>query len=669
MKTPKKPTGTSDKAGPEKAAAEPKAEAAKPSSARPPRHSKSTRKPMTIDLKAEDKTAKKTQTKTSAPKAVEDSKPASAAAATGTPKTDVPSAAKTATPSQGGKRVASSTAAKTTSNASSQASSKAQSSSSPASNPASATASPSSAKKPDAPKPTASTLGRNAQSAAAPAKSHKTTSDFFGKLVAAVIGGLIALGGAGLLQFAGILGSPGGSAVDTAQLVVKNQLDTTKADLEKRFEQGLAALQKQIETAQANGTAATAGALNEEQTAAIAQAVDSALAERLAQQGPASSATTDPSANNALQEQLAALTSKTDTLTQQTQSNDTTLKSVSTAVDRLETEIANLSSAISSGTAGEDAGLKALNDRLTALSGDVVSLQEKLTTAPASDAASDALRADINTLKSQIATLSQAATNQDPAAVTQLAARLAALSTDIANVKSALTTETSQLAASISKTANDAAASAVKTALADSLKTVDERLAKIDATISDQQQKVLDLTEQANNGADRRAARAIAAAALTNDINRGVPFDATLAVMRQFVDAASLKPLEAFASTGIATADELRTQFAAISGQMVAEAAKSSAKTPLERLQAAALDLVKVQPLTPIEGTSPAAIVSRISAALQGDDLATANTEWGALPDAVKALSKDWQARLAARITANELLTTSIQSFVMAKDG
>ncbi|MEO1397288.1 MAG: hypothetical protein AAFU56_00285 [Pseudomonadota bacterium] len=445
-------------------------------------------------------------------------------------------------------------------------------------------------------------------------------------MVAAVIGGLVALGGAGLAQYVGLLGVPGQSntsapAVDPTAFVSPDQLNSSTTALSER----LAALETQIsDTASSSGQAVS-------DPAALAAAVDQAVSAKLAEASAVAAPTSDASLT-VLQEKANETDQKMAALTQ--------------SLADLEADVSTLSSSLSTGGAGENTSLAALDGRLSNVQKEL----DALRAAQADQSAAPIVAAVPSEIMDQIT-----ATRQESADNTS---RLSDLTSRLSGLEQSTTEQKDALAGAV-----DAAA---KSALSEPVAQLEARIAALAEQITGQTETVTKLAEQADNGADKKAARAIAAAALVNDINRGIPFANSLNVMRQFVDDTELSPLAPYAENGIVTASVLEDQFNALRSQLVAAGAKDAGQSPFQRLRAAARNLVKVQPLNPVEGDDAAAVASRIAAALKAQDLTKAEAQWTALPDASKAISRDWHASLAARVLADRLLTSSIQSFVMS---
>jgi hypothetical protein len=160
------------------------------------------------------------------------------------------------------------------------------------------------------------------------------------------------------------------------------------------------------------------------------------------------------------------------------------------------------------------------------------------------------------------------------------------------------------------------------------------------------------------------AARAIAIVALRRAVDEGVPFttdlDLAAALGLPADDVAALKP---FAAKGVATRATLAAQFAAVGEAVVSATTQADPNAGFfARLIAGIGSLVTVRPAGPVAGSDPAAIVSRMRAAVESGDLATALSERDALPPAGKDASADWAAAAGDRVAVDALIVKIAQA-------
>lgn len=160
------------------------------------------------------------------------------------------------------------------------------------------------------------------------------------------------------------------------------------------------------------------------------------------------------------------------------------------------------------------------------------------------------------------------------------------------------------------------------------------------------------------------AARAIAIVALRRAIDEGAPFvtdlDLAAALGLPAEDVAQLKP---FADQGVVTKATLAAQFADVGDAILQASAKANPNAGFfERLMAGIGSLVTVRPTGPVEGNDPAAIVSRMRAAVAAGDFATALTERDGLPETGKAASADWATSADNRVAIDALIAKIAES-------
>lgn len=164
------------------------------------------------------------------------------------------------------------------------------------------------------------------------------------------------------------------------------------------------------------------------------------------------------------------------------------------------------------------------------------------------------------------------------------------------------------------------------------------------------------VTEARQNGsaAETRAAPlAVIAQGVLAALADGRPFDPEAKALAALgVEEGVRKPLDAVAATGAATDADLETGFAAVRDGIVVAAAPVSTGTVLDRMMANAQNLVKVSRTGAGAGPDADAASSRIEADLRRGALPAAAAGWDALPEASRARSADWAARLKARIAA-----------------
>ncbi|MEP4291245.1 MAG: hypothetical protein ABJ358_04975 [Rhizobiaceae bacterium] len=534
-------------------------------------HSARKAKPVTIDLKAEEVAKKKTA---STPKvsaaAKSDSKPADAkqSPVAQSPKTETASAAKKEAP-----------APKSAFGRNGSSASKKETAAKPDTKKASSTSS-----KPTPPPSSPSSVPK------------KKSGDRMGRFAAALIGGCVALGGAGVLQYAGILESPGDSnALLQQQLATQSQAFTSQID----------ELKARLDGSEGNDTATLNSRIEEQVKQLIAQ-----------------SAPTDGAA-------------ETDEII--TQVNETTLrvekliadqKANADNINELQTTLAaGAPAASNSGDGGGGGGSSGA--AVSALSLQVDNLASQATR----------IRADIKQIKSQLAGAIQNNTGSGQSVDPELTNRLTALENKIGDL--------GKMASSVETLRSDLASSS-------------EQLGQQATTIAE-----LKAAQDQPSRADKFAARSVAAAALKSDIDRGLPFSDSLKIFKNLsAGELYLRKLDDYASSGIPTSSQLAASFQSV-GDAIVEATQPKPDDSLtSRLMAGVKSFVRVKARKPLEGSTPLAIVSQISEAVTTNDLSAASALWRTLPDAGQSVSADWHDQLQSRIIADELISSSVQSFL-----
>jgi hypothetical protein len=274
------------------------------------------------------------------------------------------------------------------------------------------------------------------------------------------------------------------------------------------------------------------------------------------------------------------------------------------------------------------------------LRGDVAALRQA--DRPDDGSALVELRDQVAALQTTVDAMPRDATPSpvDARAVDDIRARLAELEqqtgggqTDVAALEQSLTTLNQEVAGLSERTGQAASA---------------ERVTALEAEVAES-------ARQAATASSLGAA--VAADALASAVDAGRPFAAELAALRALgVDEQAVAQLDPHAQPGLPTLAGLRNGFdRAIEGIELSPRVPAGAG-PLERLIESARTIVEVRPANPTEGADPAAIVTRIRAALAAGDLATATTEWTALPEDMKAATKDWAASAEARRIADDLV-------------
>ncbi len=245
-----------------------------------------------------------------------------------------------------------------------------------------------------------------------------------------------------------------------------------------------------------------------------------------------------------------------------------------------------------------------------------------------------------------------AAPSPDPAAAVRVDAlekSLAALRGDLGNVRA----QSDKLAATV----DEAKGASTAPANAPDLAGITERIARIEQTIRAQGAEI------AKDGAriadvrpadDQPLRRLVAAALLDVAVRHGDPYAALLASAKSYVpNADALKPLEAFAATGVPNPPALIRELLTLVPKLTPPAPEGSTTGSglVDRLQAGAAKLVRIE-RTDSVGTDRGAVVSRVTAAALRNDFAEARRDLNTLAPADRAAAQAWLDKADARDAA-----------------
>lgn len=240
-----------------------------------------------------------------------------------------------------------------------------------------------------------------------------------------------------------------------------------------------------------------------------------------------------------------------------------------------------------------------------------------------------------------------------PAADPALASRIDALEKSASNLRG----DIANLRAQFDKTAsalNDAK-SAPGTAGAD-LAALNDRITQLEragrterAELAQQGEKIADA-----KALDDKPLRYVVAAALLDvAVRHGDPYQSQLSAARSLTAKPDmLKPLDAFAATGIPTPVALSRELLNIVPKLSPPAEAPAAGTGIvERLQAGASKLVRIERTDGI-GNDRGAIVARVTAAALRNDFVDARRELKTLTEADRAPAQAWLDKTDARDAA-----------------
>jgi hypothetical protein len=228
-----------------------------------------------------------------------------------------------------------------------------------------------------------------------------------------------------------------------------------------------------------------------------------------------------------------------------------------------------------------------------------------------------------------------AAAAPDPA----LTGRLAALETALTALRDDVASRT------------QAPAAAAAAAPGDELASLEDRLSQLEAAAKNPAPAPAPVAATPAID-DTPLRRVVAATLLELSVRQGTPYEALLKVAQPLAgDAGALKPLEPFAVAGVPSAVVLSRELIALLPKL-SPGQETSGVGLLDRLQAGADRMVRIQRPDGIAGPDRIAILSRVSAAAHRNDLAEARKELAALAPAERAPAQPWIEKAEARDAA-----------------
>jgi hypothetical protein len=293
---------------------------------------------------------------------------------------------------------------------------------------------------------------------------------------------------------------------------------------------------------------------------------------------------------------------------------------------------------------------KAAIDALTARVASVESRAAAPAPAPQVDnTALDALATRLASVESKAATVAApaVAAAPDPA----LSAQIDALEKSVAALRdefAAAAARSQQLAAIV-----DAVKSAPReTPPPPDLSPINERLANIEAAANTLSAEIAKRNAAPVDDVPLR--RIVAASLLDLSARTGEPYAAVLAAARPLApNADALKPLEIFATTGIPSPNALNRELLALLPKLSPPQETSTTGSGIvDRLQAGAARLVRIERTDGVAGNDRNAIVSRVTAAATRNDIAEARRELKTLASADRAVAQSFIDKLDARDAA-----------------
>jgi hypothetical protein len=187
------------------------------------------------------------------------------------------------------------------------------------------------------------------------------------------------------------------------------------------------------------------------------------------------------------------------------------------------------------------------------------------------------------------------------------------------------------------------------------LSAINERIDKLERATRAQGDAIASARSAESKPADDTPLRRVVAAALLDvAVRHGDPFAAQLAAAKALSpNAETLKPLDAFAATGVPSPPLLSRELLALVPKLAPPAAQSETTGSgiVDRLKASASKLVKIE-RTDAVGSDRGAVVARATAAALRNDIGETRRELESLPVADRAPAQDWLDKVKARAAA-----------------
>jgi hypothetical protein len=266
------------------------------------------------------------------------------------------------------------------------------------------------------------------------------------------------------------------------------------------------------------------------------------------------------------------------------------------------------------------------------------------------NAAVDALAARVAGIESKAAApAASTPAAPDPA----LAAQIGALEKSVAALRDELAAagaRSQQLAAAVE--AVKSAPRETAPAPAPDLSAINDRLAQIERAA-----KTLSAEAAQRNAApvdDPQLRRVVAASLLDVSVRAGEPYAAALAAAKPFAaNAEALKPLDVFAATGVPSGNTLNRELLALLPKLSpAQENSTTGSGIVDRLQAGAARLVRIERTDAVAGNDRSAIVARVTAAALRNDIVEARRELKTLAPADRGAAQAWIDKADARDAA-----------------
>jgi len=160
--------------------------------------------------------------------------------------------------------------------------------------------------------------------------------------------------------------------------------------------------------------------------------------------------------------------------------------------------------------------------------------------------------------------------------------------------------------------------------------------------------------------ASEKIAKSVAVNALATALENDDPLSLPISSIKALIgETPETKRLEEINATGIASRKELSSNLDALINTVQNPNAPSKDGSITERFWANAQSMVSFRTSGPQEGDTPLAILSRVKADVEADNLSQAKAEWTSLPAGIRENGASWLTQLNGRIEAFGLSSTN----------
>ena len=235
-----------------------------------------------------------------------------------------------------------------------------------------------------------------------------------------------------------------------------------------------------------------------------------------------------------------------------------------------------------------------------------------------------------------------------------ITARIAALEAGMTALREETTaarTRSEQMLAAIDALKSAPPPSPPPTPAAVDLAPIDAKIAQLETGLRAQATAAAQASAKPADDAPLR--RVVSAALLDQQVRRSEPYAAALIAAKPLAsDVQKLAPLDAFAATGVPSVTALSQELLTLLPKLTPATAATTGTGLMDKLQAGAARLVKIERTDAVAGNSASAVASRAAAAARQNDIATASRELKTLAPTDRAAVQPWLDKVEARNAA-----------------